>query len=103
LLLQNDLVNHQFEATQSQKRIIDRLKRDHFEEAIAENIFCFSVLRKVRPSRERPICPQQEIQGEPGLLALQAKDYHRFNWEEVTRCTMADGKAMVHHHFHLKS
>ena len=62
---------------------MDHLKGDHFEEA-TENSFCFSLLRKVRPSRERPICPQQEIWGEPGLLALQAKGYHRFNWEEVT-------------------
>ena len=62
---------------------MDHLKGDHFEEA-TENIFCFSLLRKVRPSRERPICPQQGIWGEPGLLALQAKGYHRFNWEEVT-------------------
>ena len=68
---------------QSQKSSMDHLKGDHFEEA-TENIFCFSLLRKVRPSRERPICPQQEIWGEPGLLALQAKGYHRFNWEEVT-------------------
>ena len=68
---------------QSQKNSMDHLKGDHFEEA-TENIFCFSLLRKVRPSRERPICPQQEIWGEPGLLALQAKGYHRFNWEEVT-------------------
>ena len=70
---------------QSQKRSMDHLTRDHFEEAAAtENSFCFPLLRKVRPSRERPICPQQEIRGEPGLLALQAKGYHRFNWEEVT-------------------
>ena len=68
---------------QSQQRSIDHLKRDHFEEP-TENSFCFSLLRKVWPSRERPICPQQEIRGEPGLLALQAKGYHRFNWEEVT-------------------
>ena len=68
---------------QDQKRSIDHLKGDHFEEA-TENSFCFSLLRNVRPSRERPICPQQEIWGEPGLLALQAKGYHRFNWEEVT-------------------
>ena len=68
---------------QDQKSSMDHLKGDHFEEA-TENIFCFSLLRNVRPSRERPICPQQEIWGEPGLLALQAKGYHRFNWEEVT-------------------
>ena len=68
---------------QSQQRSIDHLKRDHFEEP-TENSFCFSLLRKVCPSRERPICPQQEIREAPGLLALQAKGYHRFNWEEVT-------------------
>ena len=72
--------------------------------------FCFSLLRKVCPSRERerPICLQQEEGGEPGLMALPAKNYvfnQGFNWEGVTidyRCTMADGKAMVHHHILLR-
>ena len=52
LVLQNDRVNHQFEATQAQKRSIDQLKRNHFEEPTVKNPFVFLYLEKsVRPER----------------------------------------------------
>ena len=83
LVLENDPVNHQFEATQAQKRSTDQLKRNHFEEPTVKNSFVFLYLEKsVRP--ERGLSAHNKRSGGTEVTGTAGQGYHRFNWEEVT-------------------